>query len=515
MYAFAALGIEVNSDGRTHLSRMPPSYSVTFQVSTNLKKLRESEDDAIYTIVHYLTDGEQWVASYFNGLQKETKLHSGNYKMMYKREVNSDSLEGERICAQAADDADGWTKPLPVFPENIEQYQYDGETNIRNLRVQKWKAPFNETQFGDLPRDRRPHMYFYIDPTTNSPIRWTMSRARNPVYDAHYSEWIIDYIAFDPNAPGIHHFQRDPLCYGSSVVSIPDAEVTQGTGHVAGHPLIHNWFTQARGRRTNLLKDNPVPLALETYDPPLIENQPEEFDWGKSGFAGPVRDQGFCGSCWAFTMAQVVASKYQIDRFSAGRAIDYPMLSVQQILDCGWTNRSNSCEGGFFEDVALENFSYALDKHYGGYLSVAGKCHKAHQYVRTGRWYDVQLAGLPFYDRTKAIERALVLKGLMAINIYTPEKFLNYQKGVLDDDSCSHVTLDMQDHAVALVGYGRDLLSYWRVKNSWSREWGEDGYIRVSQDRDCGINLAAAFPVIAEEEQETPEEQKVNEVFFT
>ena len=78
--------------------------------------------------------------------------------------------------------------------------------------------------------------------------------------------------------------------------------------------------------------------------------------------------------------------------------------------------------------------------------------------------------------------------------------FQLYKSGVYDDPDCG----DQLDHGVLLVGYGYDVdsgLDYWKIKNSWSSEWGEDGYMRllkgsVSSEGQCGIAMDASYPVI-------------------
>merc|ERR1711862_265724 len=77
--------------------------------------------------------------------------------------------------------------------------------------------------------------------------------------------------------------------------------------------------------------------------------------------------------------------------------------------------------------------------------------------------------------------------------------FQLYKGGVLTDDACGQ----QLDHAVLAVGYGVDGdQKYWKVKNSWSEQWGEDGYIRLARGKtegmgECGIRQMASFPTLA------------------
>ena len=79
--------------------------------------------------------------------------------------------------------------------------------------------------------------------------------------------------------------------------------------------------------------------------------------------------------------------------------------------------------------------------------------------------------------------------------------FHYYKSGIYQDDDCG----DQLDHGVLIVGYGHDLfhgLDYWIVKNSWSPQWGEDGYVRILRNYDksdsgmCGIAVQPSFPIV-------------------
>lgn len=104
------------------------------------------------------------------------------------------------------------------------------------------------------------------------------------------------------------------------------------------------------------------------------------------------------------------------------------------------------------------------------------------------------------YGDEDVLKRAVALLGPQAIVIHAGEKsFMNYAGGVHDNPQCSG---DMRDlnHAVLLVGYGTDPKGgdYWLVKNSWSDQWGEAGYIRMARNKNnqCGIATYATFPIV-------------------
>lgn len=130
--------------------------------------------------------------------------------------------------------------------------------------------------------------------------------------------------------------------------------------------------------------------------------------------------------------------------------------------------------------------------HYGGYLSVSGRCHygmTANVLVET--WVLVPPV-------ISLVKRALFQHGILSIALYVPDAISYYPGGIVDTNDCANKTAYDLDHAVALVGFD-DLSSpkAWTLRNSWSTAWGELGWFQVSQEKDCGITQDVGFPQIA------------------
>lgn len=94
---------------------------------------------------------------------------------------------------------------------------------------------------------------------------------------------------------------------------------------------------------------------------------------------------------------------------------------------------------------------------------------------------------------------ALYLQGPLAVGVDAgSERFRFYSEGIYHRDACGTRPRDL-DHAVVLVGYGTsdEGEDYWLVRNSWSKLWGDDGYIKISRSgNDCGIAADAVFAVV-------------------
>jgi len=217
---------------------------------------------------------------------------------------------------------------------------------------------------------------------------------------------------------------------------------------------------------------------------------PASIDWTTKGVVNPVRDQGQCGSCWAFATTANAESVWAI---STGKLLD---LSEEYLVDCatgvGYFNMG--CNGGQ-PDSALKymiNNGQCSEVSYpytSGVTKTAGPCQKCTS-------ADVKFSSCA--DVTPKDQVAL--KGALAIGPVViaieadTRYFQSYSSGILDSASCG-TTLD---HAVEIVGYGSENgLDYWKVRNSWSSSWGENGYVRIkktSSTNDIGICGIAAEP---------------------
>ncbi len=207
------------------------------------------------------------------------------------------------------------------------------------------------------------------------------------------------------------------------------------------------------------------------------ENVPAEFDWRKEGAVGPVKDQGQCGSCWAFSTVANLEGIYH-KKFNTS-----VVLSEQQLVDCDKVD--SGCNGGLMENA----IKYVQDNGLTNaasykYIARDGKCKQSS--VKSA----IQVSGQHFSaDKDEEnIKKMLVETGPLSIAV-NAEPFQFYDSGILDSDEsdCDPSSLN---HGVAIVGYGSDNgAQYWIVRNSWGSGWGENGYIRVALGKGvCGIN---------------------------
>ncbi|KAJ8599969.1 hypothetical protein CTAYLR_002866 [Chrysophaeum taylorii] len=210
--------------------------------------------------------------------------------------------------------------------------------------------------------------------------------------------------------------------------------------------------------------------------------RPASLDWRDEGVVTAVKDQGNCGSCWAF------ASTESVESYVALATGELPVLSAQQLVSCAANpydcGGSGGCGGSIpelaFNYVQLYGQATEWTYPYASYAGdTSGNCTAASAAVSIDGYEKVDVND---YD---AVLDALVNVGPLAVNV-DASLWHDYESGVFD--ACSNSSLDL-NHVVQLVGYGRDDdlgADYWLVRNSWDVSFGEEGYIRLYRDDDDG-----------------------------
>jgi len=212
-------------------------------------------------------------------------------------------------------------------------------------------------------------------------------------------------------------------------------------------------------------------------------------DYEQLGFVTAVKDQGQCGSCWAFSATEAVETA----TFIAGKAL--PVLSPQEIVDCDKTD--GGCNGGdtptayefIIKEGGLESeASYP-------YTGKDGTCKfNASKVVATISSYKwgippCNTASTHACDNQDEAGLWTFVQNQGPVSICVDaEPWQTYKSGVFTSSTCKHGYYDL-DHCVHLTGFGvENGQKYWLVKNSWGTSWGEKGYIKIAFGSNlCGI----------------------------
>jgi len=202
-----------------------------------------------------------------------------------------------------------------------------------------------------------------------------------------------------------------------------------------------------------------------------------DVDWRTKGCITPVKDQGQCGSCWAFSATEATESMYFLVNTASHKLLD---LSAQQVTACTYTNY-NGCNGGWpydgYTDGIIKCQGEDDDASYPYNINQAGNC----KFGATGK-ADAPMAWLTTYKSYAKGQLQSVLDTVGPPSVcVAADAWQTYTGGILK--SCPGSV----DHCVQAVGYTTSGTEpYWVVRNSWGLSWGEKGYIYLDMTADSG-----------------------------
>ena len=218
---------------------------------------------------------------------------------------------------------------------------------------------------------------------------------------------------------------------------------------------------------------------------------PASIDWRDKNAVTAIKNQGQCGSCWAFSTTGALEG---LNAINNGNLLSF---SEEQLVDCSGSYGNEGCNGGAmdnaFQYVAAEGIELESDYPYTASGGTSGSCAYSSSKVafKNGGYEDVET----YSD--SALQAAVAQQPVSVAIEADQDCFQYYTGGVLDDSSCG----TSLDHGVLAVGYstGSSDGNYWIVKNSWGTSWGLNGYVQIAMNGGsdggiCGINLDPSYP---------------------
>lgn len=202
--------------------------------------------------------------------------------------------------------------------------------------------------------------------------------------------------------------------------------------------------------------------SMETKIDPI----PRQVDWEKAGKVQVVKDQKGCGSCWAFSAVGALESAYALEKG------ELPSLSEQELVDCSHSYGNDGCDGGYMHwayDYVMENgLNTEADYKYWG---IRLPCRKSTSKQRYTLKKCVKV-GLTTDDLTASLVGRPVAAGF-----YVNWDFWLYDTGIFNPKKCEGDA----NHGILITGYSLDdNIPHYRIKNSWGKDWGENGYFRMA-----------------------------------
>ncbi|NXC73587.1 CATL1 protein, partial [Anhinga anhinga] len=248
-------------------------------------------------------------------------------------------------------------------------------------------------------------------------------------------------------------------------------------------------FNQLLNGFTPAQQEEPAQL----FQASAAQNTPAEVDWRAKGYVTPVKNQGHCGSCWAFSATGALEGLV----FNwTGKLV---VLSEQNLIDCSRKLGNNGCHGGFMTRA----FQYVHDngglnsEHVYPYVATdTSSC----RYNPQDRAANCSTIWLVAQGNEAALEQAVAAAGPVSVAVDASSfHFHFYKSGIFSSMFCSQRV----NHGMLAVGYGTSQeqgrnVSYWILKNSWSEVWGEQGYVRLLKgaNNQCGVATQASFPML-------------------
>ena len=215
-----------------------------------------------------------------------------------------------------------------------------------------------------------------------------------------------------------------------------------------------------------------VPTTPATVKILSTDGLPSSVDWRTKGAVTPIKNQGQCGSCWAFSTTGSLEGRCFLDGFGLHA------FSEQQLVDCSGSYGNQGCSGGLMNNAwkYLEKNCLSYEGEY-PYTAVGGTCKSKKGENKITTFTAVKAGNVDQLAAGAAQQPVSVAVDAQNWQLYSSGVFSNCGTSL--------------DHGVLLVGYTSDA---WIVKNSWGASWGENGFIRIKRGNTCGIANAASYP---------------------
>jgi len=251
--------------------------------------------------------------------------------------------------------------------------------------------------------------------------------------------------------------------------------------------LTHEEFKQ---QMNGLKVSENVDFDRHTFLAPSNVVLPDAVDWRKQGYVTPIKDQGQCGSCWAFSATGSLEGQH----FAKLKKL--VSLSEQNLADCSGKQGNLGCDGGLMDSAfqyIKANKGIDTEESY-PYEAKDGKCRfkKADVGATCTGFVDIKA------KNETDLQTAIATVGPISVAIdASQDSFQFYKSGVYNEPDCSSTELD---HGVLAVGYDKtsDNKEYYIVKNSWGTSWGQKGYIWMTRNKknQCGIATMSSYPLV-------------------
>jgi len=291
-------------------------------------------------------------------------------------------------------------------------------------------------------------------------------------------------------------FASDELVLDQDIIDAVNAD--KNSGWTAGKNKVFEGKTMSQIKHfmgTFLIDKETNTLPKVSFQ---VDNAPDSFNsetnWPNCKH--PIRNQGQCGSCWAFSASSVMSDRFCI----ASQGKTNTILSPQDMVSCD--TGDYGCQGGILQNLwqYLENTGVVTDTCFpyqsgsGAVPACRASCVTSEKYTK----YKVKDGSTQQLADVASAQADLMANGPFQVGFKVYRDFFSYKSGVYRHVSGSFAG----GHAVVVVGWGVDSSSkqaYWIVKNSWGPDWGLNGYfwiLRGKNECDLESNMFSGLPAV-------------------
>lgn len=311
-----------------------------------------------------------------------------------------------------------------------------------------------------------------------------------------FEEWIEKFDIEFYNVSHLHHLFHNWVDNDIYINEMNLKNLTYKLEHNIYSGYNSSEFSKLMGyRKINFFhKEIPTEIIYNT------SNIPSSFDWRDKHVVNEIKNQGECGSCWAFSGVSTIESAVAI---KTGKLYN---LSVQEVISCSDNDydllfNNQGCNGGMYDVLwkfvsfngglcSEESYPYTSGK------GISSECKINCTIIRESKVIDHVIVK-PNSD-SDMIYALNVNPISIAINANS-RSFQFYKSGIYSDYEGCGGNEPKLDHAVVLVGYTPD---YYIMRNSWGTSWGNYGYMYMARGDKygnsgmCGLLSIPMYPIV-------------------
>ncbi len=298
---------------------------------------------------------------------------------------------------------------------------------------------------------------------------------------------------FDSSQPGLKGAWGKEKIYvvgvskGRSILALQYRRALRGKKAAAVDTVRFDFNTTAGFKESFSLESKAAAVPPPDTMADTLAALPSSFNWCDQNGCTPVKDQGQCGSCWAFATVGPLESLIKIND---GVTVD---LSEQYLVSCNSENWG--CTGGDWahdyhqwKTASGESEPGAVLESDFPYKSRDAACQPPHDKAYQIADWDYVCGSRFCQPTTSQLKQAIQDYGPLTVAVCANQAFQDYNGGVFSGPSCGGL-----NHGVILVGWD-DSDGCWIMRNSWGPNWGESGYMRIKYGV-SGIGSEATYVV--------------------